>query len=956
MSAAIEQDGPPPAPPVSGDARAELGAEFLHGEGLEIGALHQPMALPKEASVRYVDRMGVDDLRRHYPELADAELAPVQVIDDGERLATIGEGTVDFIVANHFLEHCEDPIGTITTHLTKLRSGGVLFYAVPDKRYTFDFRRPVTSLEHVVADHEKGPARSRGEHYLEWASLVHGGVDPPSEAQAEAYARQLEAAHYSIHFHVWTGSELTALLLHIQELVGTFELEATRRNGIENIVVLRKHTVAPAPAERGGTRAAPLILVPVPPTPSPEATRDRITLAGLRMRLDDGSRRAHWSIDPDGTLGRGLVQEEDGPVRFGLVVSRPLELRAQVRLLPHDWLDGTRAARAQVQVLAPDGRARNIWSAKIASASAGGEREGVSVRCVVPAGTAELRLSVDPPRKRDPRSVARVAWMDPVLVDPAAEPDGPTAGPPPTEGVPPRREGEPLVSVLLPVHDPPLEMLREAVDSVLAQTFEDWQLCLVDDGSTLPEVVEALNAYASGDLRVTLSRRPRAGGISVATNAALALATGAYVALLDHDDRITPNALALVAARVAAEPELDMLYTDEGILDGGRIAMRSIKPGWSPESLVSFMYTCHLGVYRRTLVQELGALRPEFDGCQDYDLVLRIAERTDRVAHIPAELYQWRAHAASTAGGEQAKPYAYLAQPRALAEHLARRGIAAEITLGALPGMHGLRHRLDPDLQVAIVVAADDPATLEAAAPTWTQRAEGRLRVAVAAPNDVHPVMVRALREAGFGEHSIEILSAPAGDSAAGLAAAAQAALTAGAGHLVVMERPCAALSHHWLDALVGTSTQPGVAVAGAVVLADDGRVAEAGVAFPEGIALPLTHGIDAAGLRSVTMNTTAAAGVLAVSAATAAELGPLDPGWAALMLPEFCVRAAERGLRTAVVADVRLQLTGSDDAVNDLPALWRLRRRWLARHFGDRFYNPRFRADRADFEPRVRL
>ena len=399
-----------------------------------------------------------------------------------------------------------------------------------------------------------------------------------------------------------------------------------------------------------------------------------------------------------------------------------------------------------------------------------------------------------------------------------------------------------------------------------------------------------------------------------------------------------------------------MLYTDEGILQDERITMRSIKPGWSPESLVSFMYTCHLGVYRRTLVEELGGLRPEFDGCQDYDLVLRLAERTDRVAHIPAELYQWRSHAASTAGGEQAKPYAYLAQPRALAEHLQRRGIAAEVTLGALPGMHGLRHRLNPHLDVAVVVAAADPARLTDAARSWRQLAHERIRVVVAAPADGHAAMTRALREAGYDDAAIEVISASAGDPAAGLAAAAQAALAGGAGHLVLMERPCAGLSRDWLSALVGHSSQPGVGAAGAVVLTQDGRIAHAGLALPEGIALPLTHGIDAAPLRSVTMNTAAAAGVLAVSAATAITLGPLDPGWSALILAELCVRAAERGLRTVVVADARLQLTGPDDSVNDLPALWRLRRRWLARHPADRFYSPRFRTDRGDFEPRVRL
>jgi len=138
------------------DARSALANSYLLGEGLEIGPLHQPLALPAHAKARYVDRMSVADLRREYPELVDWDLIEVDVVDDGETLATIAAESQDFIVANHFLEHTENPIGTILTHLDKLKPGGVLFYAVPDLRFTFDFRRPATPLEHMVADYEQG--------------------------------------------------------------------------------------------------------------------------------------------------------------------------------------------------------------------------------------------------------------------------------------------------------------------------------------------------------------------------------------------------------------------------------------------------------------------------------------------------------------------------------------------------------------------------------------------------------------------------------------------------------------------------------------------------------------------------------------------------------------------------------------------------------------------------------
>jgi SAM-dependent methyltransferase len=233
--------------PVFLDARREFAERFLAGHGLEIGALHLPLATPPRAQVSYVDRMPVEELRSEYPELATWDLTPVDVIDNGELLATVEEGSQDFIVANHFLEHCEDPIRTIETHLGKLKPGGVLFYAVPDKRYTFDHRRPLTPLEHMVEDHEQGPGRSRREHYYEWTRLVivEGGE---TEEQTTVRSEELEAAEYSIHFHVWTQAEFLKLILHCRErFEEAFDIEAAAQQGIEFVVVLRKAGTPPVP-------------------------------------------------------------------------------------------------------------------------------------------------------------------------------------------------------------------------------------------------------------------------------------------------------------------------------------------------------------------------------------------------------------------------------------------------------------------------------------------------------------------------------------------------------------------------------------------------------------------------------------------------------------------------------------------------------------------------------------
>lgn len=285
------QVGAATATPEIRDTRHELAGELLRGSGIEIGALHLPVVLPPGVSVRYVDRMNVPELRAHYPELEGLDLAPVDVVNDGELLSSFEPETVDFIVANHFLEHCEDPVRTITTHLGKLRPGGVLFYAVPDKRFTFDFRRPRTPLSHVIADHDDGGQGSRHEHYLEWVRLVYpDGDGPPDEDAVRTHAAALEATKYSIHFHVWTQSDLLELIVHCQKLLGSFEIEALRRFGVENIVVLRKHgesVVEESPAAAVGVSSP----VDRPTTPtSSEDVESRIT--ELERELVDTRREA----------------------------------------------------------------------------------------------------------------------------------------------------------------------------------------------------------------------------------------------------------------------------------------------------------------------------------------------------------------------------------------------------------------------------------------------------------------------------------------------------------------------------------------------------------------------------------------------------------------------------------------------------------------------------------------
>ncbi|HEV3480417.1 MAG TPA: methyltransferase domain-containing protein [Gaiellaceae bacterium] len=216
--------------------RREIAKRYLRGDGIEIGALHNPLDVPSYARVRYVDHLPVDELRRHYPELADVPLVDVDILDDGERLATIGDGTQDFVIANHFLEHCENPLGALGNMIRALRPGGVLYLAVPDKRYTFDADRPVTPTDHVLRDYREGPEESRRSHYEEWARFVDKAEEP------EAHATALLDRGYSIHFHAWTQAELLELLrTAADELHLDFDIELMLKNRHEVIFVLRKN-------------------------------------------------------------------------------------------------------------------------------------------------------------------------------------------------------------------------------------------------------------------------------------------------------------------------------------------------------------------------------------------------------------------------------------------------------------------------------------------------------------------------------------------------------------------------------------------------------------------------------------------------------------------------------------------------------------------------------------------
>jgi len=266
---------------------------------------------------------------------------------------------------------------------------------------------------------------------------------------------------------------------------------------------------------------------------------------------------------------------------------------------------------------------------------------------------------------------------------------------------------QPRISIITPVYNTDPVWLRACIESVRRQVYPHWELCLADDASTAVGTREVLREYEV-DPRIRVCWLPQNVHISRASNAALEQATGEYVALLDHDDELAPDALAEMTRAINASPDADVLYSDEDKLDPGGVRCDPfMKPDWSPEHFLSSMYTCHFTVVRRSLVDDVQGFREGFEGAQDYDLWLRLSERTGRIVHVPRVLYHWRKIPGSAAASPIAKPYAVEAARRALEEHVARRGIDATVEPGIAVGLWRVRRRIQGEPRVTVVVPTD---------------------------------------------------------------------------------------------------------------------------------------------------------------------------------------------------------------------------------------------------------
>ncbi len=402
----------------------------------------------------------------------------------------------------------------------------------------------------------------------------------------------------------------------------------------------------------------------------------------------------------------------------------------------------------------------------------------------------------------------------------------------------------PRFSIVTPVYETPVDVLWEMLESVRGQSFGDWELCLVDDASDSQEHLRILQLAAGEEPRIRLGFRAENGGIVAASNDALEMARGQFVALLDHDDKLHPDALLLVDEAIREHAEVDYLYTDEDKIDEqGRHSAPFLKPDWSPERMRTQMYTCHLSVFRRSLLEAVGGFDAEFEGAQDWDLVLKVTEQAREVVHVPRVLYHWRSIATSAAAGEEVKPWAFEAGRKAIQSHCGRIGFPARVDRDPEdPGVYHLEPELESEPLVSIVI------------PTRGTVREIRYQQVPLVSNCVRSIVGRSTYEnyeivvvadRATAAPVLEELRSACGERLQlvdferpfNFSAKINAGAVRGEGeHLLLLNDDIEITTPNWIERMVMYSQLPHVGAVGGRLLLEDGRLQHGGVAFEGGL------------------------------------------------------------------------------------------------------------------------
>lgn len=537
----------------------------------------------------------------------------------------------------------------------------------------------------------------------------------------------------------------------------------------------------------------------------------------------------------------------------------------------------------------------------------------------------------------------------------------------------------PKISVVMPVYNPEPRWLQRAIESVRGQLYPDWELCIADDASPDPAIRELLKREAARDPRIKIDLRQTNGHISASSNSALALATGEFVALLDHDDELPEHALYHVAAALNENPATDILFSDEDKIDeNGRRYDPYFKPDWSPDLVLAQNAVSHLGVYRRSLVEKVGGFRQGYEGSQDLDLLLRCAEQTSpaRIRHIPHILYHWRSIPGSTARAGSEKGYAWTAGKRAIEDALARRGQHAEVGEAAYGAYWRVSYRLPttPPRVSLIVPTRDRVGLVRNCVRTILDITDyPDIEIVIVDNDSVEPETLAWFEEARR-DPRIRILHQPGPFNFSRLNNAAAEIATGSI--LGLVNNDIEAFEPGWLGEMVGHALRPEVGAVGCMLYYGNDHVQHAGIVVGMGgVAghvhrmLPRGHG-GYFGRAAVTQNLSAVtAACLLVRREVFREVGGLDEQNLAVAFNDvdFCLRLRERDYLVTWTPHARLYhlesiSRGSDFTPERRPAFEReiahMERRWAALLPADPYFNPNLSLAHTDptpaFPPRV--
>lgn len=480
----------------------------------------------------------------------------------------------------------------------------------------------------------------------------------------------------------------------------------------------------------------------------------------------------------------------------------------------------------------------------------------------------------------------------------------------------------PLISVLIPTYNPSPAHLEAALESVLGQTYPWLEVCIADDASSDPTTRAIIERFAARDSRVKHVLREQNGHISAATNSALALATGEFIALLDQDDQLAPHALSVMVEELREHPDTQIVYSDEDKIDNqGWRSHPHFKPDWNHTLALAQNYVCHLLVIRRELVQAVGGLRQGLEGAQDHDLLLRCVERVSpqAIRHVPQVLYHWRVHERSTAKSLDTKPYAQVNGCKAVQEHLDRLQIAAKVEHD---GMF-YRVRYQPPAQwprVSVVVPTRDrPELLEKCLSTVLAKTDYPDIEFLIVDNGSADPQALAWLDRFTADRRVRVIR---DDSPFNYSALNNLAVAQSSGSVIcLMNNDIEVTDAGWLRQMVTSLLQPGVGIVGGRLYYPDGTLQHAGVIVGlggtaghifRGQQRGDTHYMHRPMLRQELSAVTAAC--LLTRKEVYDQLEGLDTGFAVAFNDiDYCLRARKRGWK--VVYDPHVEMVHHESA-----------------------------------------